>query len=403
MSHDELAALNLGELPPLELEGLTAHIEDCPHCEAAARELDGLSDPMVDAYRRSARAGPLADPPGIPSQVGEYDILGEVGRGGMGVVYRARHCRLHRVVALKMLIGGSFAGSEERARFQAEAEAVARLKHSNIVQIYEVGEFSENSGVSRPYFTLEFVEGGNLAAFGAGRPQPPRQAAAWLEILARAVHYAHGQGIVHRDLKPSNVLLTADGQPKICDFGVAKFVTSAALKTQSGMLIGTAEYMAPEQAEGNAPVGPAADIYALGAILYALLTGRPPFQGLSPLHTLEQVRREEPVTPGRLQPRIPRDLETICLRCLEKSPAQRYASAMELAEDLRRFLADEPIRAQRATVFDRVVRWSRRHKSAALAIAAVILSLATTALVSSLMAVQKEVQRVRRATPRRWR
>ena len=243
-----------------------------------------------------------------------------------------------------MLLAGSFALPDERARFRAEAEAVARLHHANIVQIYEVGEYDVDAGLPRPFFTLEFVGGGNLAACVKGRPQPPGQAAAWVETLARATHYAHGQGIIHRDLKPSNVLLTEDGQPKICDFGVAKLVAASGVKTQSGMLVGTAEYMAPEQAAGDAAVGPAVDIYALGAILYTLLTGRPPFQGVSPLHTLEQVRRQEPITPGRLQPRIPRDLETICLKCLEKAPAKRYASALDLADDLRQFLCDEPIR-----------------------------------------------------------
>src|SRR5262249_20054960 len=201
----------------------------CPRCEAAARALDGMSDAIVAAFRQSALAGLLPAPEVPPPRVGEYEILGEVGRGGMGVVYRARHLQLQRTVALKMLLGGTFAQHDQRARFRAEAEAVARLQHPNIVQIYEVGEPEADAGLPRPYFTLEFAEGGNLASRLAGRPQPPRQAAAWLEALARAAHYAHSRGIVHRDLKPSNVLLTANAEPKICDFGVAKFLTGSDL------------------------------------------------------------------------------------------------------------------------------------------------------------------------------
>jgi WD40 repeat protein/serine/threonine protein kinase len=395
LTHDELTAFSLGELPETTLEEMAAHLEGCAQCEAAARDLDTLSDPVMTAFRESALAGPLPAPAVLPERVGDYQILAEVGRGGMGVVYRARHLKLNRIVALKMLLSGSFTYHEERARFRAEAEAVARLHHANIVQIYEIGEHDMDVGLSRPFFTLEFVEGGNLATRAAGRPQPPGEAAAWIEILARAIHYAHEQGIVHRDLKPSNVLLTADGQPKICDFGVAKLQTRSDIRTQSGMLIGTAEYMAPEQAAGSAPPGPPADIYALGAILYTLLTGRPPFQGASPLHTLEQVRLQEPVTPGRLQPRIPRDLETICLKCLEKEPRNRYASALDLADDLRRFLCDEPIKARRASLPERVGRWARRNKTLASALVAVISTLAAATVISVFAAVQKETERLK--------
>ena len=391
---EELAAFHLGELPPRQLEELAAHMEGCVECETAARQLDSVSTPLLDAYRRSAQSGQLTDSLTVPQQVGEYEILEEVGRGGMGVVFRARHRRLQRVVALKMLVGGSFALPDEVIRFRTEAEAVARLQHPHIVQIYEIGEQETEMGVSRPYFTLEFVEGGSLAARVAGRPQPAGLAAGWIETLARATHYAHGQGIIHRDLKPSNVLLTTDGQPKICDFGVAKLLANSELKTQSGMLVGTAEYMAPEQATGNTP-GPAVDIYALGAILYTLLTGRPPFQGVSPLNTLEQVRLQEPVTPGRLQPLIPRDLETICLKCLEKEPAKRYATALELADDLRQFLCDEPIQARRPTPWEQAARWVRRHKAFTLALAAVLLSMAAATAFSTYWAMQKETERVR--------
>jgi WD40 repeat protein len=395
LTADELSAFHQGDLPEAVLEELAAHLEGCSLCETAARALDGAADPVVAAYRQSALAAPLPVPAAPPARVGPYEILGEVGRGGMGVVYRARHRQLPRDVALKMLLGGAFADGNERARFRAEAEAVARLQHPHIVQIYEVGEHEVDAGLPRPYFTLEFVDGGNLAARLAGRPQPPRQAAAWVEVLARAAHYAHERGIVHRDLKPSNVLLTAAGEPKICDFGVAKLLTGSDVKTQSGTLVGTAEYMAPEQASGEGPVGPAADVYALGALLYTALTGRPPFQGTSPLHTLLQVRHQEPVPPRRLQPQVPRDLDTVCLKGLEKDPKRRYASAADLAEDLRRFLADEPIKARRPSAGERLARWVRHHKAAAAALAAVAAALVATAVVSTLAAVQKEAERAK--------
>jgi eukaryotic-like serine/threonine-protein kinase len=381
----ELKAFHLGDLPEAVVEELAAHLESCARCEAAARALDELSDPVMAAYRESALAAPLAEPAAAPQQVGDYQILDELGRGGMGVVYKARHLQLSRIVALKMLLGGSFVTIEERARFQIEAEAVARLRHPNIVQIYEVGEHDVGSGLSRPYFTLEFAAGGNLASRLAGRPQPPRQAAAWLEALARAAHYAHQQGIIHRDLKPSNVLLTEAGEPMLCDFGVAKLMTGSDVKTRSGTLLGTAEYMAPEQATENTKVGPAADVYALGAILYTMLTGRPPFQGSNTLHILEQVRSQEPVPLRRLVPHLPRDLETICLKCLEKEPSHRYASAADLADDLHRFLMDEPIRARPAPAWERGWKWAKRRPSVAgLVTAVVILAAVGVALVFGL-------------------
>src|SRR5262249_31562684 len=315
---------------------MAAHLEQCSRCEAAAETLDYLSDPVVAAYRRSAAVNPSAGA-AAPRHVGDYEILEELGRGGMGVVYKARHIRLQRVVALKMLLVGSFADRDRLRRFRAEAEAVARLQHPNIVQIYEVGEYDEDQPEPRPYFTLEFVDAGSLADRLKGGPQSPHQIAAWLEPLARAVAYAHQKGIVHRDLKPSNILLArapaatpeptlampaspandlgpSSFVPKICDFGVAKLLAGSDVHTLSGRLVGTAEYMAPEQAEGKGAVGPAADVYSLGAVLYAALTGRPPFQGTSALATLGQVKSQEPVPPRRLQPLVPRDLETICLK-----------------------------------------------------------------------------------------
>jgi WD40 repeat protein len=373
----DLAALHLGDLTEAELARTVAHLESCPRCEEAARALDGLSDYTLAAYRRSALAGPLPDAEALPESVGDYEILGEIGRGGMGVVYRARHRTLRRVVALKMLLGGYFADREQRQRFLAEAEAVARLQHLGIVGLFEVGEHDVGAGPPRPYFTLEYVEGGSLDRRLAGRPLPPPQAAAWLEHLARAVHYAHERGIIHRDLKPSNVLLTADGGPKVCDFGVAKLLTGSDRQTASGMILGTAEYMAPEQAEGKVTPGPACDVYALGVILYEMLAGRPPFKGATTLDTLTQHRTQEPVPVRRLQPKVPRDLETICHKCLEKEPARRYASAAALAEDLRRFLAHEPIAAKAVTPWGRLRKWARRRPAVAVLTAAVAVAVVT--------------------------
>jgi serine/threonine protein kinase len=365
LTPEELSAFHLGDIAETLLDELAEHLERCPRCEAAARALDGLTDPRMVPFRRSAQAHASAAEEPLPQRIGDYEILERVGRGGMGVVYRARHVTLHRIVALKMLLGGEFADRDERLRFRAEAEAVGRLSHPHIVQLFDIGEYDAGAGLPRPYFTLEFVDGGSLAARLAGRPQPSGQAAAWLEALAHAVHYAHQHGIVHRDLKPSNVLLTGDGQPKVCDFGVAKHLEGSDVQTRSGTLVGTAEYMAPEQAEGKAEVGPAADIYALGALLYTMLTGRPPFQGASTLDTLDQVRTLEPVAPRRLQPTLPRDLETICLKCLAKEPQKRYASALALAEDVRRFLTGQPVLARPVSPLERAWKWARRRPALA--------------------------------------
>jgi WD40 repeat protein len=273
----------------------------------------------------------------------------------MGIVYQARQVRLKRLVALKMIKTGDQAGDAELARFRVEAEAVARLQHPNIVQIYEVGEHQ-----GQPFCALEYVSGGTLAARLDGTPLPPREAAVLIQALAQAIGAAHEKGIVHRDLKPGNVLLTENGAPKITDFGLAKRLDEDAKQTTTGAIMGTPTYMAPEQALGL-KVGPLADVYALGTIFYELLTGQPPFKGATVLDTLEQVRLREPVPVRLLQPKVPRDLETICLKCLHKEPRKRYASADALAADLALWLEGKPILARRTPAWERGYRWVRRN------------------------------------------
>ncbi len=302
-----------------------------------------------------------SDWPAVPG----YDTLGWLGEGGMGVVYRANHQRLKRLVALKMIRSGGQARGDLVARFRTEAEAVARLRHPNILQIYDIGEAN-----GLPFVALELLEGGSLRERLAGAPQPARQSAELLMTLARAVHVAHKAGIVHRDLKPSNVLCTFDGIPKITDFGLAKRIDSDDGHTESGQVMGSPSYMAPEQAKGHSRnVGPAADVYALGAILYEMLTGRPPFKAELPVETMRQVVDDDPVAPSQLVPRVPRDLETISLRCLRKDPARRYASAQELADDLHRYLHGQVIQARPTPAWERVVKWSGRHKLTAASLA----------------------------------
>jgi serine/threonine-protein kinase len=303
--------------------------------------------------------------PAVPG----YEVLEELGRGGMGVVYRAQQTTLKRLVALKMVLGHNLLEPEEIDRFHTEAEVLARLHHPNIVQIYELGQFD-----GQPYYSMELVRGGSLARRLEGNPLPPRQAGKLLEVLARAMHVAHQQGIIHRDLKPSNILLaggldTPVGQcvPKITDFGLAKRLDVRGSVTPSGLPLGTPSYMAPEQAEGrNREIGPRVDIYGLGTILYEALTGQPPFKAATLLETLEQVCSREPTFPPHTVSRVPRDLETICLKCLEKESSKRYTSALEMAEDLRRYLAGEPIAARPSGPWERVGRWARRRPAVAL-------------------------------------
>lgn len=305
---------------------------------------------------RSAMAGHPTTPP-LPAGTGAsplptgYEILGELGRGGMGVVYKARQVGLNRVCALKMVLAGEHSGEAERARFRTEAEAVARLQHPNIVQVFEVG-----SHHGHPFFSLEFCPGGSLDQRLKGTPLEPQQAAQLVQPLAAAVHAAHRANVVHRDLKPANVLLAADGTPKVTDFGLAKKLDEAG-QTQTGTILGTPSYMAPEQAAGSKGVGPAADVYALGAILYECLTGRPPFRAATVMDTLAQVMADEPVPPRRLNSKVPRALEAVTLTCLAKDPCDRYASADELASDLGRWLNGEPTKAAPPGWGRRLVRW----------------------------------------------
>ncbi|SFH80432.1 serine/threonine-protein kinase [Planctomicrobium piriforme] len=292
-----------------------------------------------------------------PKRIASYEILDEIGRGGMGVVYKAQDLRLKRVVALKVILAGGHAGEVELARFQIEAEAVARLKHLNFVQIYEVG-----SDEGLPFLVLEYCPGGSLEDRIVQSPPSPREAAELVAKLAEAMDHAHGAGVIHRDLKPGNVLFDENGEPRITDFGLAKRVGEDDSHTKTVSVMGSLGYMSPEQASGNTrDATPAVDIYALGAILYRLLTGRIPFEGTSTAESLQLVINGIPVPVRRLKPSCPRDLETICLKCLEKSPDHRYRTAGELADDLRRFLRGEPITARSATPLEQLVSWARRN------------------------------------------
>jgi serine/threonine protein kinase len=420
-SREQLALLLAEQLGTSEAGPVEAHVQTCGRCQDTLAALSAADfqqppsatgrptarfEPSPDFLRRLREINPsptlrddgAADYEPVPSpdpgwpQLPGYEILGELGRGGMGVVYRARHLALKRLVALKMIRPGD-AGPEELERFRVEAEAVARLQHPHIVQIFEIGA---PNGL--PFMALELVEGECLARHLDGQPVPGTEAARLIRTLARAAHYAHQHGIVHRDLKPANVLLEFSrepgasatalapgswlnaGVPKVTDFGLAKLLDAPAALTQTGAILGTPSYMAPEQAGGKGQaIGPAADVYALGAILYELLTGRPPFEAATPLDTLLQVVREEAVPPHRREPRVPRDLDTICRKCLEKDPHRRYVSAADLAGDLESFLNHEPIRARPPRWWEQGARWVRRRPAAALAGLALALALTAAA------------------------
>jgi eukaryotic-like serine/threonine-protein kinase len=311
-----------------------------------------IPDPHDSPTEPASTASPSI---GAVRYFGDYELISEIARGGMGVVYRARQVSLNRPVALKMILAGNLAGSDDVKRFHIEAEAAANLDHPGIVPIYEIGEHD-----GQHFFSMGFVEGTGLAAKVSDGPLPPREAAELTKQVAEAMHYAHDKGVIHRDLKPGNVLLDSQGRPKVTDFGLAKKLQGDSGLTQTGQVMGTPSYMPPEQAEGK-EVGPLADVYSLGALLYCLLTGRPPFQASSPMDTLMQVLEREPVPPRQLNPSAPRDLETICLKCLAKEPGKRYASAEALAKDLNRYLSGEPILARPVGVGERAAKWARRR------------------------------------------
>jgi serine/threonine-protein kinase len=345
-----------------------------------------VNDPAPDAttdHAASRRRSKGAKDLPLPQSVAGYEVMSVLGRGAMGVVYKARQRGLDRIVALKMILSGEHASEMDLNRFRAEANAVAQFQHPGIVQIYEVGEDN-----GRPFFSLEFVDGQSLHSKVQGTPLPPREAAELLKKMAEAMAYAHERGIIHRDLKPANVLLTSAGEPKIGDFGLAKRIQDdESGMTRTGTVLGTPSYMSPEQAEGRIKdIGPLADVYSLGAVLYDMLTGRPPFRGTSMLDTLEQLRTREPVPPMQFQPGVPRDLETICLKCLQKDPAKRYASAKELAADVGRFLRGEPILARPVSVAERAWRWCRRNPGKALTAAAFAAGIVIYAVSASVFA-----------------
>jgi eukaryotic-like serine/threonine-protein kinase len=389
---------HIGEHPTL-----AGYLARFPYGEASVKSAFGTGDLQQTALGLETRPSAVLQTPGITvreGMVGEdvptfhseicplllmpgYEILGELGRGGMGVVYKARQVRLNRTVAVKMILAGLLGGREIAARFLAESRAIAKLQHPNIVQIFHT---EEHDGC--PYLEMEYVDGGNLSGRLDGVPRPPREAARLIETLALAMAEAHRHGVIHRDLKPSNILLTKQGMPKIADFGLAKFLDVDQGLTQTDSVLGSPSYMAPEQADGKAKhIGPTADVYALGAILYELLTGRPPFRGESVLDTLQQVRESEPVSPSRLVPGLPRDIETILLKCLQKDPKRRYDSATAMAEDLRRFQADEPVVARPVGWAERSWRWCRRNPTPAFSIAAVAGALCLGTVVSMTFAV----------------
>ncbi len=316
--------------------------------------------------------------PAIGSMVryfGEYEILEELGAGGMGVVYKARQAKLKRIVALKMIRSGEVANTKDLQRFEVEAKAAAKLSHPGIVPVHEVGVHD-----GRHFYTMDYVEGGNLSQMHRDAPVPVLHAVKLVRQLAGSMHYAHLKGIVHRDLKPANILLTADGNPKITDFGLAKRIleddeSESPTMTESGQILGTAGYMSPEQASGKSRlVGPSSDIYSLGAVLYALLTSRAPFVGETPSHTIMQVLHNDPVSPRKLNPSIPRDLETICLKCLAKEPHQRYGTAQLLADDLTSFMEGKPVKARPVNKVIKAWSWAKRNPWIAATLLLIVLS-----------------------------
>src|SRR5262245_10042190 len=350
-----------------------------PDAQVTARDASTITGTAVDnggsaenveanAATAAGHSKKAARPVEALGELGDYELLEVVGRGGQGVVYRAHQKSLNRTVALKMISVGSWATEAHLKRFRREAEAAASLEHPGIVPIYEVGE-SDGSC----YFSMRFVEGGQLDEVVRRTPMSIRQAAELMAKVARTVHYAHAHGILHRDIKPGNILLDAKGEPHLTDFGLARLVESESSVTHTLDVLGTPSYMAPEQAVGNnAAVSSVTDVYGLGAVLYQLLTGRPPFAGGTTYETIKLLEDTEPRQPRLLNPKIERDLSTICVKCLEKDPKRRYSSALALAEDLERWLKHEPIQARRTGIIARSRKWVRRNPTSALLVACVV-------------------------------
>jgi WD40 repeat protein len=385
--HAYLQAVDAGQAPD-RAELLKRHPELAAELEAFFRDqasLDRLAHSLKPALPIAAADSEVATMPpdptapatDLPEKVryfGDYELLEEIARGGMGVVYKARQVSLNRLVALKMILAGQLASEADVQRFRTEAEAAANLDYPHIVPIYEVGEHQ-----GQHYFSMKLVEGGSLSPRVAQLVHDPKAAVQLLATVARAVHHAHQRGILHRDLKPGNILLDAHGQPHVTDFGLAKRVAGDRGQTQTGAIVGTPSYMAPEQAAARKDLTTAVDVYSLGAILYELLTGQPPFRAPTPLDTILQVLEQEPTRPRTVNPHLDRDLETICLKCLDKEPPRRYDSAAALADDLERWLRHEPIQARPSTAWEWAVKWARRKPAAAALLA--VSSLAAVAVV----------------------
>jgi hypothetical protein len=380
---EDLERLVAEQLPDGQRAAVTAHVQMCDACQGLLEQMASaalppdavtplvLPEPRAEFLGRLKEQRPGDDSatlapqrsagvaPGLPTVPG-YEILGELGRGGMGVVYRARQQALHRIVALKMILSGQLASPADVQRFRTEAEAAAQLDHPNIVPIHEVGEHN-----GQPYFSMKLVEGTSLSEYLPVLSGDPRASVQLLAVVARAIHHAHQRGIIHRDLKPANILVDAGGQPHVTDFGLARRVEGGSGLTQTGAIVGTPSYMAPEQARGKKGLTTAVDVYALGAILYELLTGRPPFRAETPLDTILQRLEREPDAPRTINPHVNRDLELICLKCLAKDPQERYASAEALAVDLEHWWSGEPLTVRPASLTALLRFWLRQNFGAA--------------------------------------
>jgi hypothetical protein len=393
LAADELDAFALGKLPAEAHECAARHVESCARCLHALATVTPQPDSLLADLHRAAALGPSTHEPARqpPATIGGYEIVRELGQGGMGIVYLARQPAADRLVALKQVLPAAVAGltPEQRAevleRFRSEARAASRLSHESFVPVFEVGEAN-----GWPFYTMRYIRGASLAAIVRDTgPLPPQQAAAYIEAVAHAVHHAHAQGVIHRDIKPHNILLDADRRPYVTDFGLAKRLDRSDGPTVSGRAMGTLGYAAPEQVVDASRAGVRSDVYGLGATLYALLTGRPPFQAASDADVLDQVRWHDAVPPRDLNPAVPVDLETIVLKCLHKEALARYGSAGEVAADLARFRTGEPVRARRLGVWGKTWRWCRRRPALAAALTAAVLGLLATSIISLAFGVQQ--------------